>query len=382
MMSGRQIVWVCSVLAGAAASATAARAQEVQWRFDYNAARKEAAQKGLPLVVDVGTPGCTWCVRLDLTTFRDPTVVKVMNEQFIPLKINAEQDAVLVQKMRISNYPTVVLADSEGKILGMMEGYKEAPGFLENLQRALSRMANPEWMVGDYQEAVKAFSTPEYPRAITLLKRVLGDGKNRPVQEKARQLLAEIEKQAAGRLARAKQLNDKGQAAEAAAALTEVVAQYSGTAEAGEARRLLTQLARAPEIAQKQRIQRARELLAQAKEEYRTSQHFCCLDHCELLVASYGDLPEGAEALQLAAEIKSNPEWMQRACDTLNERLSAMYLALAETWLQRGQRQEAAACLQRVVRMFPATRQAEAAQVRLHQIQGLPTRAVDFKGSP
>src|SRR5205807_9484244 len=114
--------------------------------------------------------------------------------------------------------------------------------------------------------------------------------------------------------------------------------------------------------------------LAQARQHYRSQPYLCCLDRCELLSASFGDLPEGVEAVQLADEIKSNPEWMQNACDNLSERLGGLYLSLAETWLRKGQPQQATACLERVVRMFPGTRQAEMAQVRLGQVQGQPTQ--------
>jgi thioredoxin-like negative regulator of GroEL len=374
------IVWAV-VLAGCAVllAPRPARAQAVQWRTDYNAALKEAKEKGIPLILDFFTVPCIWCDRLDSTTYKDPAVVKTISEHFIAVKIQADREPRLTQILQISSYPTVVLADPARKILGTIEGYQEPARFHENLQRALARVANPEWMVRDYQEAVKAYSTPDYAKAVTLLKGVLEDGKTRPVQEKARQLLTEIEKQAAGKLARARQLNDKGQATEAVSALTELVRLYPGTPEAAEAGQLLTQLVKLPEVREKQRNQRARELLAQAKEDYRTKQYVCCLDRCEILAAAFGDLPEGAEAVQLAAEIKGNPEWMQNACDSLTERLSSMYLALAETWLHKGQPQQAAVCLERVIRTFPNSRQAEVAQIRLSQIQGQPNRAVEFQ---
>src|SRR4051812_12059200 len=49
-----------------------ARAQEVSWRNDYNRARQEAAEKGVPLLIDIGTENCYWCKQLDLRTFKDP----------------------------------------------------------------------------------------------------------------------------------------------------------------------------------------------------------------------------------------------------------------------------------------------------------------------
>src|SRR5207302_3426539 len=103
-----------------------------------------------------------------------------------------------------------------------------------------------------------------------------------------------------------------------------------------------------------------------------------CMDRCEVLASSFADLPEGAEAIQLAAEIKNNPQWMRQACESLSERLGLLYLALAETWLKKGQPHEAVLCLERVIQTFPGTRQAEAAQVRLAQIQGQPTRQANY----
>jgi tetratricopeptide (TPR) repeat protein len=134
-----------------------------------------------------------------------------------------------------------------------------------------------------------------------------------------------------------------------------------------------------PEIKAVQRTRRARELLAQAREDYRTQQYLYCLERCELLAANYPDLSEGVQAIQLANEIKNNPEWMRQACDALGERLGGLYLSLAESWLKKGQPQQATACLERVIQTLPGSRQAEAAQLRLSQIQGQPTQRANFK---
>src|SRR4051794_39354852 len=77
-----------------------APAQQVQWRSDYNAARKEANELGRPLLIDFGTENCLWCKRLDLSTFRDPAVVALLNEQFVTLKVDAEREPALTQTLR------------------------------------------------------------------------------------------------------------------------------------------------------------------------------------------------------------------------------------------------------------------------------------------
>lgn len=353
--------------------------EKIKWRKNYAEARKEAETRGLPLILDFYTVPCFWCDKLDQATFSDPTVARTINEKFIPLKIDGNAEPQLAQALRISAYPTIVLADPDGKIVGTIEGFKDAQRFHEYLQRALAAVTNPEWMRKDFEEATKAVSTSDYAKAVALLKNVLQSDKGRPIQVKARQLLNDIEQQAAGLLARARQHNDKGQIAEATDVLTKLIRTYPGTQPADEAGQMITQLASSPQIRTKQRQQRARELLAQAKEDYRTKQYICCLDRCEILSSGYGDLEEGVEAMQLAAEIRSNPEWMQAACDNLSERLSNMYLALAETWLKKGQPRQAEVCLQRVIQTFPNSRHAEIAQVRLGQLQGTTTRTVDFQ---
>jgi thioredoxin-like negative regulator of GroEL len=363
----------------AAAVGGPAAAQEVRWRYDYNAARREAQEKALPLLLEFATEQCFWCRKLEDNTLRDPAVLAVMNERFIPLKIDAQRSPYLVEVLHIQSFPTVVLAAPDGKIVGTLEGFMEPTRFQDHLQRALVSLSNPEWMVRDYQEAARAVTASDYARAVALLTSILQDDRGRPVQVKAHQLLNEVEQQAAGRLARAKHLEDRGQFTDAADTLTELLRNYAGTQAAKEGGQMLTVLSAKPEIKAQQRASRARELLAQAKEDYRTQQYVCCMDRCELLASGYGDLPEGAEAVQILSEIKANPEWMRQACDSLSDRLGLLYLSLAETWLKKGQPQQAVVCLERVIQAFPGSRQAETAQVRLAQLQGQPTRRADFK---
>jgi thioredoxin-related protein len=358
-----------------------ARAEDVDWRTDYNAARREAAEKGRPILLDFGYEGCTFCRKLDATTFRDPEVIKRLNASFVALRIDIEKDPRrLAEQLGLQKYPTVVFATPEGHVLGSIEGYQEPGPFQANLDRVLDLAANPDWMKRDYEAAGQAVASSDYARAIALLKSVVLDGKERLVQLKAKQLLQDLEQQAAGRLARARQLADKGQTTEAIDAVTELVRVYAGTQAATEGGQMLTALAKKPEIKDGQRSPRARELLAEAREDFRTQQYLLCLHRCDLLATTFGDQPEAAEAAQLAGEIRNNPERLRQAADAAGEQLGGMYLALAEACLRRGQPQQAILWLERVVQTLPNTRQADVAQMRLAQIQGQPaTRAVDFK---
>jgi thioredoxin-like negative regulator of GroEL len=356
-------------------------AQEVQWRRDYSSARREAEQKGLPLVLDFGFQGCIHCVRLEQTTFQDPTVVRLMNEKFIPLKVDKDASPELTEQCKVTLFPTLVLAAPDGKILGRVEGYRDAPRFHEDLQRALASVTNPEWMQRDYRAASAAAEKGDYARAVGLLRTVLEDNKARPVQARAAKLLGDLEQQAAGRLASARRLNDQGEAVKATEALTALVRDFAGTQTAREASELLGSLGKSPQLAARQRAQRARELLAQAKEDRKLQQFLSCLDRCDLLVAKYGDLPEATEAVQIAAEIKDDPRWLKAVCDSLGDRLSGLLLAQADSWVRREQPEQAVQCLEQLIQRFPGSRQAEVAQNRLARLRGAtqPVRQAELK---
>jgi thioredoxin-like negative regulator of GroEL len=353
---------------------------EVKWRHDYPAARKEALEKNLPLVIDFGTKNCFWCKKLDETTLRDPRIVATINERFVPLRVDAEQERQLAQFLRISSYPTVVLATPDGRIIGTLEGYHEVSPFHENLQRALASVLPPEWMQRDLQLALKWASSGEYARAIPVLRGIVEDGKARPLQGTAQKLLDEIEHKALAQLSRARQLHDKGQPTEAVEILTETLRTFPGLQTTREASELLSRLAQNTAYRAQQRGKRAKELLVQAQEFHRSRDYIPCLDRCEALLGHYSDLPEGQQALLLAQEIKGNPEWLQNAADTMSDRLGGLYLALADSLLKRGQVQRAEFYLQRVIQAFPGSRQAESAQIRLAQLNGTQRNQIQSAG--
>jgi tetratricopeptide (TPR) repeat protein len=293
-------------------------AQEVQWRTNYSLARKEALATNRPLLLDFGTEQCFWCRNLDATTFRDAQVVLLLNEKFVPLKINAASDPRLTEALHIRSFPTMVIAAPDGKILSALEGYRQAAVLQEHLQRILAGLHHPDALAQAYEEATKAAAAADYAHARALLKNLTEQGMDPSLQVKAKQLLNDLDEQ---------DLHRQG------------------------------------------RVRQARELLAQAREDYRTQQYLCCWDRCARLAASFADLPEGTDGVQLAKSLQSDPQRLQQACDSLSDRLAGLYLALAEACIQKNQTQQAARYLERVLQVTPETPQAETARLRLSDLQ-------------
>jgi tetratricopeptide (TPR) repeat protein len=346
--------------------------KEIAWRVDYDAARKESTEKGRPIFLEFQTEECYHCRRLEAGPFKDPVVVGILNDRFIPVRIDGNKSPRLTEALRIQAYPTMIIAATDGKILAFVEGFQDAKPLADHLQRSLA-VQTPDWMARDFQEASKAIGTGDYAKAVSLLKNVLEDGKDRPVQTKSKAVLDEIEQQAAGRLVRVKQLQDKGQYPEAMDLLSELISRYAGTQSAADGAKALTTLAERPELKANQQDRRAKEILAQARDAFKNERFSAALELCEILETTYKDAPEGKHGAELAASIRSSPDKLAVACEHLNERLASMYATLGETWLKKGEREQAAACFEKAVRAAPATLVARDAQVKLTSLSTKPT---------
>jgi thioredoxin-related protein len=348
-----------------------AAAQGVNWKSDYAAARKEAFEKGRPLLLVFGGDHCMWCRKLEATTLRDSAVVTLLTERFVCLKLDGDREHNLTQTLRVISYPTMIIAAPDGKIIETIEGFVEVPRMVAALGQAAPKLVAPapEWMLKDFQEAARAIAISDYSRAIGLLQNVVRDGGERSIQVKARQVLGDLESQATAQLTLAKTLHQKNRGQEAVNVLTDLLSSYGGTSAAQESAQLMATLVAKPEVREGLRIRKAREMLALAREDFQSQQFLGCLERCELLMTSYSDLAESSEAKKLMTSIQENPEHLAKACEALNFRTAAMYLALAESWAAKGQPEQAVICLERIMQIAPGSRQAEAAQTRLASLQ-------------
>lgn len=111
-------------------------AQEVRWRADYAAARKDAAAAGKPLLLDFAAEWCGPCKRMEATTFRTPAVVAAVNAAVVPVRVDADKDAWLVKAAGIQAFPTLILLSPDGKVIARREGFADAAQVTEFLRQA------------------------------------------------------------------------------------------------------------------------------------------------------------------------------------------------------------------------------------------------------
>ncbi len=119
--------------------------KELKWK-KYDAGLAEAKKLKKKILVDVYTDWCKWCKKLDAEVYTDAKVAKYLDQQYIPVKINAESDekvkfedmkiteAELAAKLGVSGYPTIIFLDTEGKYINKLASFVPAERFLPIVQ--------------------------------------------------------------------------------------------------------------------------------------------------------------------------------------------------------------------------------------------------------
>ena len=81
---------VILVLCTITALRLSAQTEKIQW-YSFEDAAKLNAQNHKKVFIDIFTDWCGWCKELDRSTFTNPVIVKLMSENFIAVKLNAER---------------------------------------------------------------------------------------------------------------------------------------------------------------------------------------------------------------------------------------------------------------------------------------------------
>lgn len=128
----------------------------IEWMSFEEAVELNEAGDERAVFIDVYTDWCGWCKRMDATTFKDTSVVRLMNQHFIAVKLDGEEkdtitfrdhDFVFVPNGRRGyhelaatllqgkmSYPTFAFLDKNLSIVTLAPGYQAASGFTTILE--------------------------------------------------------------------------------------------------------------------------------------------------------------------------------------------------------------------------------------------------------
>ena len=133
--------------------AAAAEAEaESGWLPDFAKAKKIAAEKKLPILIDfTGSDWCGWCMKLDREVFSQKAFQDYAKDHLVLFKADfprrkpqtdevKKQNRVLMDKYGIRGFPTIILVDAEGTEISRT-GYRRGgpEKYVEHLKDLLKK---------------------------------------------------------------------------------------------------------------------------------------------------------------------------------------------------------------------------------------------------
>ena len=180
----------------------------VRWehRFDEAVRKARAAKK--PIMIDFWADWCSWCHRLDQTTYVDPLVVK-LSEDFIPVKVDTEggkKNQEIALRYNVATLPTITFITPGGRQILALQGFQgpgQFPRTMENARDAAVRVMawestldrDPRDPAALFGLGTHLFEQEFYEESRALLYRAAALDGDRPVKDRkqARMLIGIIQ---------------------------------------------------------------------------------------------------------------------------------------------------------------------------------------------
>jgi uncharacterized protein len=141
----------------------------VAWTAWSGAAFARAAAERRPVLVSVAAGWCGACREMERTTFADPTVATLINEQFLPVRVDPDARPDIADRYSLGGWPTTAFLSWEGDVLGggTFISLERMPGVLRQVSEAF---AAPRGGPGRAPAAAGPATTPSpAPSALDVL---------------------------------------------------------------------------------------------------------------------------------------------------------------------------------------------------------------------
>lgn len=93
------------------------RANEIHWEEWNPAAFERAKREDKPILLGISAVWCHWCHVMDETTYSDPNIIQLVNERFIPIRVDNDERPDVNRRYNLGGWPTTAFLTAEGELL-------------------------------------------------------------------------------------------------------------------------------------------------------------------------------------------------------------------------------------------------------------------------
>jgi hypothetical protein len=91
--------------------------EAIQWRPWGLDAFQQAQREDKPIFLSISAAWCHWCHVLDEESFAHPEVIRRINADFIPIRVDSDKRPDLNSRYNMGGWPTVAILDPQGELV-------------------------------------------------------------------------------------------------------------------------------------------------------------------------------------------------------------------------------------------------------------------------
>ncbi|HXK34586.1 MAG TPA: DUF255 domain-containing protein [Dehalococcoidia bacterium] len=96
------------------------RAAEINWRHWSPEAFARAQLEDKPILLGISAVWCHWCHVMDETTYSDPTVIQLINDRFVAIRVDNDQRPDINARYNMGGWPTTAFLTPDGEVMAGM----------------------------------------------------------------------------------------------------------------------------------------------------------------------------------------------------------------------------------------------------------------------
>ena len=89
----------------------------INWLSWNKEAFEQAKEEGKPVLLDIYGVWCHWCHVIDQTTYSDPDVIRIVNDKFVPVRVDTDKRPDVNKRYNQGGWPSTVFLAPNGQII-------------------------------------------------------------------------------------------------------------------------------------------------------------------------------------------------------------------------------------------------------------------------
>ena len=91
--------------------------EKISWLDWSKDAFLKAGREKKPILLDLSAVWCHWCHRMDKDTYDNKEIIKIINERFVPIRVDIDKRPDIRERYHFGGFPTTALLTPDGSVI-------------------------------------------------------------------------------------------------------------------------------------------------------------------------------------------------------------------------------------------------------------------------